>query len=56
MKRGETSVGRGTINFKEIFSHAEEAGVKHFFVEMDASSAPWEDMRASFEYLKDLRF
>lgn len=28
-------VGRGEINFAEIFSHADSAGFKHFFVEHD---------------------
>jgi sugar phosphate isomerase/epimerase len=56
MKRGETSAGRGSIDFKEIFSHSEKAGVEHFFDEMDESSAPGKDLRASFACLKDLRF
>ena len=28
-------VGRGEINFAEIFSHADTAGFKHFFIEHD---------------------
>jgi hypothetical protein len=56
MNRGETNVGRSAMNFKEILSHAEKVGAKHFFVAIDESSAPWEDMRAGLEYLQELRF
>ena len=36
-----TSVGLGTIDFADIFALNELAGVKHFYVENDQSSAPY---------------
>ncbi len=32
-------VGRGTLDFKTMFAHAREAGLKHFFVEHDTAAA-----------------
>jgi sugar phosphate isomerase/epimerase len=54
--RLDPAVGRGIIDFKKIFARADEAGIKHYFVEQENSSTPWEDIRASFDYTKNLRF
>lgn len=54
--RGQTEVGRGIIDFKEIFEHADEAGIRHYFVEQEDLSKPWPSMKVNFEYLKKLRF
>jgi sugar phosphate isomerase/epimerase len=59
MKGGDhdfTEVGRGSIDWKRIFSAAPEAGVKHYFVEQDVCDGPpIESARISFEYLKNLQ-
>ncbi|MGH7495396.1 MAG: TIM barrel protein [bacterium] len=49
-------VGAGTIDFAEIFSHAKQAGLKHFFVEHDQPEDPYKSITTSFQYLKKLRF
>lgn len=54
--RGQTNVGRGIIDFKRIFARAEQAGIRHFYVEHDQPGSPFESIRISFEYLKALRF
>lgn len=49
-------VGQGRIDWKIIFAHAQEAGVKHIFVEQDkCDMSPLEAMKISFDYLKSLR-
>lgn len=55
-QRGQTEVGKGIIDFKRIFQQADNAGIRHFFVEHDEPTSPFESIRASFEYLKQLRF
>ena len=51
-----TSVGAGTIDFADIFTLNELAGVKHFYVENDQSPAPYlPDITASFAALSRLR-
>jgi len=51
-----TEVGSGVIDWKDIFAHAEEGGIKHYFVEHDEPKNPIESARASYEYLAKLRF
>lgn len=51
-----SSVGEGPIDWKRIFSHSEQAGIKHYFVEHDQPKSPFENIQASYTYLKDLRF
>jgi sugar phosphate isomerase/epimerase len=53
---GMTEVGSGVIDWKRIFANADEAGIKHYFVEHDQPKAPFESITASFEYLHGLRF
>jgi sugar phosphate isomerase/epimerase len=36
--KGMTPVGLGTLNFKNYFAHAREAGLKYFFVEHDTAA------------------
>jgi sugar phosphate isomerase/epimerase len=56
-KRFFTEVGRGTINFKEIFAGSEKAGIKHYFVEQDETpGSPFESIKVSIDYLKRLEF
>ncbi|PYT80951.1 MAG: sugar phosphate isomerase/epimerase [Acidobacteria bacterium] len=49
-------VGQGTINWKNLFAHAEKAGIKHCFVENDDPKNAFEDIKISYNYLHDLRF
>ncbi len=52
-----TEVGRGTINFKEIFADSDKAGIKHYFVEQDETpGSPFESIKISIDYLKQLEF
>lgn len=46
-------VGSGIIDFPAIFAKAETAGLKHFYVEQDATKGrtPLESIRMSYEYL-----
>jgi len=56
-KRFFTEVGRGTIDFKEIFADSEKAGIKHYFVEQDETpGSPFESIKMSIDYLKKLEF
>jgi sugar phosphate isomerase/epimerase len=50
-----TSVGKGTIDFADIFTLNDTAGVKHFYVENDQSPAPYlPDITTSFTTLSRL--
>jgi len=49
-------VGQGKIDWKRIFAKREQAGIKHFFVEHDQPPQPFEDIAASYNYLKNLEF
>jgi sugar phosphate isomerase/epimerase len=56
-RRHFTEVGRGVIDFKTIFAAAPRAGVRHYFVEQDETfGSPFDSVKASLEYLKQLRF
>jgi sugar phosphate isomerase/epimerase len=47
-------VGAGSINFKEIFAHQKESGLKYYFVEQDATrdNKPMEAIKTSIDNLK----
>jgi sugar phosphate isomerase/epimerase len=51
-----TSVGGGIIDWKKIFKHADEAGIKHYFVEHDHPQDPFESITKSYQYLSTVRF
>lgn len=51
-----TSVGNGVIDWKRIFAHSGQGGLKHCFVEHDAPKDAIASARASYEYLVNLRF
>jgi len=57
-QKGMSPVGKGTIDFKSIFAHARESGMKYFFVEHDtAAQYPGGSLasaQASYEYLHQL--
>lgn len=48
-----TEVGNGSINFKEIFKHAGDSGMKYFFVEQDKCPGdPFDSIIKSITYIK----
>jgi sugar phosphate isomerase/epimerase len=49
-------VGSGSIDWKRIFAQSREAGIQHYFVENDEPKSAFDDIRASFDYLRALRF
>lgn len=52
-----TSVGHGVIDWKRIFVHSAQAGIKHYFVENDAPGEhPFQDIAQSYKYLAQLHF
>jgi sugar phosphate isomerase/epimerase len=54
--RRMTEVGSGVIDWKRIFAQFAKAGIKHYFVEHDEPASPFDSIRKSFNYLRDLRF
>jgi sugar phosphate isomerase/epimerase len=55
-KNTMTSAGSGVIDWKRIFGHADQAGIRHYFVEHDAPADPFASIAASYKYLSTLRF
>jgi sugar phosphate isomerase/epimerase len=51
-----SDVGSGIINWKRIFAHSKQAGIKHYFVEHDNPKNSMETARVSYQYLDRLRF
>ncbi len=49
-------VGGGTIDFKNIFAHSDQAGIRHYFVEHDEPKDPFASIEASYKYLSQLEF
>jgi len=56
VKTNVTEAGSGAIDWKNIFSHSEEAGIKHYFVEHDSPAHPFASIKTSYTYLAALRF
>ena len=56
VKGDMVDVGKGVIDFKKIFAHADEGGIKHYFVEDDYTQDPWETLETSYKYISELRF
>ena len=49
-----TEVGNGIIDFKNIFKHADKAGMKYFFVEQDKCPGdPFVSIQESYTYIKN---
>ncbi|MGQ0704107.1 MAG: sugar phosphate isomerase/epimerase family protein [Gemmatimonadales bacterium] len=56
-RRFFTEVGKGTIDFARIFRRANRGGIQHYFYEQDETSgSPFESARASYDYLRTLRY
>jgi sugar phosphate isomerase/epimerase len=49
-------VGRGVLDFAGWFAQREQAGIKHFFVEHDQPSDPFDSIRTSYQHLRQLTF
>ncbi|NBB22750.1 TIM barrel protein [Runella sp. CRIBMP] len=47
-------VGTGVVDFKKIFSGAQKAGLKYYFVEQDMAASPFESIATSFANLQKL--
>jgi len=56
--KGMAPVGQGTIDFKTIFAHAQQSGLRHFFVEHDSAAqypgGSLASITASIDYLRRL--
>jgi sugar phosphate isomerase/epimerase len=51
--RSFTEIGNGIIDFKKIFTHADKAGLKYFFVEQDKCPGdPYASIAQSIHYIK----
>jgi sugar phosphate isomerase/epimerase len=56
-RRFFADVGKGRIDFKPIFAQSSKAGVRHYFVENDEpAGSPFDSLRVSFDYLRQLEF
>ena len=51
-----TEVGSGVIDWKRIFAQSEKAGIKYYIVEHDKPKAPFESIKISYDYLRQLRW
>lgn len=49
-------VGRGVIDFAEIFTHAEQGGFEHYFIEHDNPDDGMNSIAYSFNSLNNLRY
>jgi len=54
-KHKMTDVGAGD-RLEAYFAKKDQAGIKHFFVEHDQPPQPFDDIAASYNYLKSLEF
>ena len=51
-----TEVGSGIIDWKRIFAQSDKAGIKHYIVEHDKPAHPFDSIKTSYEYLRQLRW
>jgi sugar phosphate isomerase/epimerase len=51
-----TEVGSGIIDWKRIFAHSEQAGIKYYIVEHDHPKDAFPSITTSYGYLKNLRW
>ena len=52
----QRSVGKGRIDWKQIFARSQQAGIKHYFVEHDNPADALASIGESFGYMKQLDF
>lgn len=53
-EQGMTEVGSGTIDFAKVVGSAEQAGIRHWFVEHDHAASPFDSIRESYEAMTQL--
>jgi len=52
-----TDVGHDdVVDWKRIFAQSTEAGIEHYFVEHDVPKDPFGSLKASYDYLAQLKF
>jgi len=52
-----TDVGaHDVIDWKRILARSSQAGIRHYFVEHDQPASPFDSIRTSAAYLRELRF
>ena len=47
-------VGKGVFDFKRIFDHAKDSGMKYFFIEQDGAPKPFENISTSYQYIHNM--
>lgn len=47
-------VGAGSFDFKRIFAHAKESGMRNFFVEQDGAPNPFENITTSYRNIQQI--
>ena len=47
-------VGKGVFDFKRIFDHAKDSGMKYFFVEQEGAPKPIENITTSYQYIHNM--
>ena len=55
-KEDMTAPGSGIIDWKRIFSHSDEAGIQHYFLEHDSPKDPFATLAEGYKYLSTVRF
>ena len=47
-------VGEGSFDFKRIFAHAKDSGMRYFFVEQDGAPKPFENITTSYKNIQKI--
>ena len=47
-------VGKGSFDFKRIFDHAKDSGMRNFFIEQDGAPKPFENIATSYQNLQKI--
>jgi sugar phosphate isomerase/epimerase len=55
-KLDQTTVGSGIIDFETILNNKAKAGAEYYFVEDERTETPFENLKASFDYLNASNF
>jgi hypothetical protein len=52
-----TEFGKGQVDIKGLLQHAEQAGMKHFFLEQEEyTHSAFESIQFDYTYLAELRY
>jgi sugar phosphate isomerase/epimerase len=54
INKAPAEVGTGIVDFKAAFDHANESGMKYFFVEQDQAPQPLQNVTNSYKYLASI--